>query len=186
MSLLPNWRHDAMVSQPQCHIRPAGTGDADAVAGLAAELAQSFTFSRARFQVSYPALLGADGACLLLAEEGQACLGYLLGFRHLTFYANGPVAWVEEIVVRGQGRNRGIGRALMEAFEQWASARGCALVALATRRAAPFYRALGYAESAVYFRKVLDDDTTATAVYEAPVPQKYGQGPESDSDWPHR
>ena len=32
----------------------------------------------------------------------------------------------------------------------------CALVALATLRAAPFYRVLGYAESAVYFRGVLD------------------------------
>jgi hypothetical protein len=31
----------------------------------------------------------------------------------------------------------------MSAFEQWAAARGCALVALATRRAASFYRALG-------------------------------------------
>jgi hypothetical protein len=28
---------------------------------------------------------------------------------------------------------------------------------LATRRAAPFYRALGYEESAVYLRKILDD-----------------------------
>jgi hypothetical protein len=43
----------------------------------------------------------------------------------------------------------------MSAFEQWAVAQGCALVALATRRAAPFYRALGYEESAVYFRKVM-------------------------------
>jgi hypothetical protein len=33
---------------------------------------------------------------------------------------------------------------------------GCTLVALATRRAAPFYRALGYQDSAVYFRKVLN------------------------------
>jgi hypothetical protein len=43
----------------------------------------------------------------------------------------------------------------MSAFEQWAVDHGCALVALATRRAAPFYRALGYEESAAYFRKVL-------------------------------
>ena len=43
----------------------------------------------------------------------------------------------------------------MDAFEQWAAAEGCALIALATRRAAPFYRALGYEESAAYFRKVL-------------------------------
>ena len=38
-----------------------------------------------------------------------------------------------------------------------AAGQDCILIALATRRAAPFYRALGYAESAVYFRKVLED-----------------------------
>lgn len=65
--------------------------------------------------------------------EGEERLGYLLGFRHLTFFANGPAAWVEEIFVRGQERGRGIGRELMSAFEQWAATRGCMLVALATR-----------------------------------------------------
>jgi GNAT superfamily N-acetyltransferase len=136
-------------------IRHAGDGDADGVAALAAELALSFEFSWEQFRVAYPALLAANGACLLLAVDGSESVGYLLGFRHLTFYANGPVAWVEEVVVRGRDRGRGIGRALMDAFEEWAAAEGCALVALATRRAAPFYLALGYEESAIYFRKVL-------------------------------
>jgi GNAT superfamily N-acetyltransferase len=140
----------------QLTIRPAAAGDVDGVAGLAGELAQSFTFSRKRFQVAFPVLLADDGACLLVAAQGRECLGYLLGFRHLTFYAGGPVAWVEEVLVRGQERGRGIGRALMSAFEQWAATQGCGLIALATRRAAPFYRALGYEESAVYFRKVLE------------------------------
>jgi GNAT superfamily N-acetyltransferase len=136
-------------------IRQAEAGDADGVAALAAELAQSFTFSAERFRVNYPALLASDRACLLLAVNGPESLGYVLGFCHLTFYANGPVAWVEEIVVRGGERGNGIGAALMSAFEQWAAAEGCVLVALATRRAAPFYRALGYEESATYFRKVM-------------------------------
>jgi hypothetical protein len=48
----------------------------------------------------------------------------------------------------------------MSAFEQWAADRGYVLVALATRRAAPFYRALGYEESAIYHRKVLDGQAT--------------------------
>jgi GNAT superfamily N-acetyltransferase len=152
--------NDPAVNDARCEIRRAGAGDADAVADLAAELAQSFPLSRARFHLTYPALLAADGACLLLAVEEQERLGYLLGFQHLTFYANGPVAWVEEVLVRRQDRGRGIGRALMRAFEQWAAEQGCGLIALATRRAAPFYRALGYEESAVYFRKVLDDVTT--------------------------
>ena len=139
----------------QGRIRRAGAGDAGAVATLAAELAMSFEFSAERFRENYPSLLTEDGACLLLAVTGHETVGYLLGFRHLTFYANGPVGWVEEIVVRHQDQGQGIGRMLMNAFEQWATAQGCTLIALATRRAAPFYHALGYEESATYFRKVL-------------------------------
>jgi GNAT superfamily N-acetyltransferase len=136
-------------------VRPAGAGDADGVEALAAELAMSFEFSPQRFRLSYPALLAADGARLLLAADQGKSVGYLLGFRHLTFYANGPVGWVEEVAVRAGDRGKGIGRALMGAFEEWAAAEGCALVALATRRAAPFYLSLGYEESAAYFRKIL-------------------------------
>ena len=136
-------------------VRRARGGDAGAVAILAAELAQSFAFSVKKFQQSYPALLTAADACLLVAAEDDQCLGYVLGFRHLTFYANGPVGWVEEILVRPECRGRGLGRALMSAFEQWATEQDCTLVALATRRAAPFYQALGYEDSAAYLRKVL-------------------------------
>jgi GNAT superfamily N-acetyltransferase len=148
-------------------IRHATAADAGAVAGLAAGLAQSFTFSRASFDAHYPDLLAAGHACLLVAgaaagdgmagEHGSAadCVGYLLGFEHLTFYANSRVAWVEELFVRGDQRGHGAGRALMGAFEDWARGRGCALTALATRRAAPFYHALGYQDSAAYLRKLL-------------------------------
>jgi GNAT superfamily N-acetyltransferase len=136
-------------------IRHAEAGDGEDVAALAAGLALSFVFSPEKFRASYPSLLAEQGACLLLAADGHPIAGYLLGFRHLTFYANGPVAWVEEIAVRREDRGKGAGAALVSAFEQWAAGRGCALVALATRRAAPFYRAVGYEESAVYFRKLL-------------------------------
>jgi len=90
-------------------------------------------------------------------QDGD-CIGYLLGFCHLTFFANGPVGWVEEVMVRDEHRGRGIGRDLMSAFERWAAARECSMVALATRRAAPFYLALGYEESAAYLRKVLSQE----------------------------
>ena len=139
-------------------IRAAVPADESQVAALAAALAQSFPFSPAAFAASYPALLAAPDACLLVADTadtGAGLAGYLLGFRHLTFFANGPVGWVEEILVTEAGRGQGTGRALMAAFEAWAVDHGCALAALATRRAAPFYRALGYEESAIYFRKLL-------------------------------
>jgi GNAT superfamily N-acetyltransferase len=138
-------------------IRYATRVDAGAVAGLAGELAQSFPFSRTTFDASYAALLDAGDACLLLAVDHDDTVGYVLGFRHLTFYANGPTASVEEILVRPEHRGRGIGRALMVAFERWAAGHDCAVVSLATRRATPFYLALGYEESATYLRKILKD-----------------------------
>jgi GNAT superfamily N-acetyltransferase len=135
-------------------IRPASPADAPGIAGLAAELAQSFTFDRASFDTSYHKLTGDDDACVLVATVNEQLTGYLLGFKHLTFYANGPVGWVEEIFVRSERRQSGTGRALMNSFEDWAASRGCALVALATRRAKPFYLAIGYQESADYLRKL--------------------------------
>lgn len=136
-------------------VRYGTADDATAVCDLAGQLAQSFPFSQGRFHDSYAAVLSSDDACLLVAADSGGVLGYLLGFSHRTFYANGPVVWVEEILVRPQERGRGIGRALMQALEDWATQRDCVLSALATRRAAPFYLALGYEESATYFRKML-------------------------------
>jgi hypothetical protein len=63
----------------QGHIRQAGAGDVDEVAGLAAALTMSFEFSAAKFRENYPSLLRDDGACLLLAVAGRESVGYLPG-----------------------------------------------------------------------------------------------------------
>ena len=137
-------------------VRRAEADDVNGVAGLAEALAASFPFERDKFHANYSVLLASDDACLLVAAAGGGgLLGYLLGFRHLTFFANGPVGWVEEVLVRADARGLGVGAALMGAFEEWAAASGAPMVALSTRRAAPFYLAIGYEESAVYFRKLL-------------------------------
>lgn len=62
---------------------------------------------------------------------------------------------MEEITVAESFRRLGMGRRLMEAFEAWATDREAKIIALATRRAADFYAALGYEESATFFRKRL-------------------------------
>ena len=90
-----------------------------------------------------------------MAEYNNAIIGYGLGFVHDTFYANGKVAWLEEIMVKEDFRRNDVGSELMTFFEQEAKAKGCRLVALATRRAADFYFENNYEESAVYFRKLL-------------------------------
>lgn len=144
-------------------IRTAIPADQDAIFALVAQFATSFTPDRSAFEASFARLLIEESACALVAESEEGIIGYCLGFDHDTFYANGRVAWVEEIMVQEAYRRHRIGQQLMQAFEGWAAARGSILVALATRRAASFYTALGYEESATYFRKILprhSDDPT--------------------------
>ena len=136
-------------------VRPAVASDADALWPLAHAFAVSFAPERAAFERTLPELLGRDDTLLVVAEADGLVIGYLLASVHLTFLANGPVAWVEEVMVEAGSRREGAGSALMAAAEMWAADRGAAYVSLASRRAADFYLALGYDDSAVYFRKGL-------------------------------
>jgi len=136
-------------------IRRAAPADSAAVFDLARQFATSFHPQLENFEQSFNLLLEQDDALLLVMDDADQLLGYLLGFDHHTLYANGRVSWVEELMVRPDRRRAGVGRDLMLQFEQWAATRGSKLVALATRRAAPFYTAIGYQESALYFRKLL-------------------------------
>jgi GNAT superfamily N-acetyltransferase len=136
-------------------IRRAAPTDSAALIDLTREFATSFHPQVEAFEESFDFLIKQDEALLLVIDEANELLGYLLGFDHHTLYANGRVSWVEEIMVRQDRRRCGLGRDLMRQFEQWAATRGSRLVALATRRAAPFYTAIGYQESALYFRKLL-------------------------------
>ena len=52
-------------------------------------------------------------------------------------------------------RRQGVGELLVSAYEEWAKSQGAVLSALATRRAAAFYQAIDYEDSAIYFRKLL-------------------------------
>ncbi len=136
-------------------IRGAVENDADAIFSLVADFATSFHPEKAAFLVSLKETLSTESAWLSVAEMDGEIVGYCLGFDHYAFYANGRVSWVEEIMVEADLREKGVGRALMDAFEAWAKERDSKLVGLATRRAAPFYEALGYKDSATFFRKLL-------------------------------
>jgi GNAT superfamily N-acetyltransferase len=135
-------------------IRGATATDGAGILPLSSAMATSFVVDPVAFGASYRALLDRDDAIVLVAEEAGRIIGYLLGFDHLTFYANGRVAYVEEVAVREDRRRQGIGERLMHQFEEWARSRSSGLVTLATRRAAPFYGSIGYEETATLFRKV--------------------------------
>lgn len=136
-------------------IRKILVDDFGALFGLVERFASSFVPERSAFSAAAHALVGRDDVWLSGAECSGRLIGYCLGFEHVTFYANGRVSWIEEITVLESDRRRGVGRALMGGFETWARSRGSKLIGLATRRAAPFYDALGYEASATYYRRLL-------------------------------
>jgi GNAT superfamily N-acetyltransferase len=137
-------------------LRRAEPGDQEALYPLVQELATSFDQCRSNFATSFSSLISDPTALILVAaeERSRRLIGYLLGYRHVTFVADGPVGWVEEVYTRTERRREGVAGALMSEFEQWAWGSGARLVAVATRRAHAFYEAIGYENSAVYFRKL--------------------------------
>jgi N-acetylglutamate synthase-like GNAT family acetyltransferase len=144
----------SIVAPQKIVIRAATQQDIDGIFPLAKAMATSFVVERSAFEISYRDILATPSMMLVIAATPQSdIVGYALALHHLTFYANGRVAWLEEIAVVNSLRRQGIGRALIQAVELWAQQSECQLLALATRRSEDFYHALGYEKSATYWRK---------------------------------
>ncbi|HWV76712.1 MAG TPA: N-acetyltransferase, partial [Isoptericola sp.] len=146
--------------------RSARADDADALWPLARDFATSFRPRREAFDQTLGALLGRDDTLLAVVTDpatDDPPLGYLLASVHLTFLANGPVCWVEEVMVVPAHRRRGLGAALMAHAERWATERGAAYVSLASRRAGGFYESLGYDASATFYRRDLPSSKRSAA-----------------------
>jgi GNAT superfamily N-acetyltransferase len=144
------------VSRRDIVIRRATADDSPSVKALARSLATTFSVDDDTFDEVFIRVRENEGAQILVSVDERGVIdGYLLGFVHDAFFANGPVAWIEEMYVIDSARRSAVGRALEEEFDTWARSRDAKLIALATRRAASFYLAIGYEESAVYFRRIL-------------------------------
>lgn len=137
-------------------IRKAEEKDSTRVFAMAKELATSFVVNKANFEASYRKILATENHAIFVAELNNNVVGYSLGFFNVSFYANGHVAWLEELYVEPAYRGQGVGRLLTDVHERWSIDHDCSLTALATRRAETFYSAIGYEASATYFRKILN------------------------------
>ena len=137
-------------------VRRARVDDAEEVFSLVKDFPPEAIPDCQVFQATFASLDETAASVLFVAESGGGTvLGYILVSCHPSFLANAPVAWVEEVMVANSWRRLGVGKALMAAAEDWANRRGAAYVALASRRSAPFYLALGYEDAAVFFKKPL-------------------------------
>ncbi|MGH6929240.1 MAG: hypothetical protein ACREEV_13065, partial [Dongiaceae bacterium] len=60
---------------------------------LVQDFATSFRPEAEAFAECFGHLIAQDDALLLVAEDSDRVLGYLLGFDHHTLFANGRVSW---------------------------------------------------------------------------------------------
>jgi GNAT superfamily N-acetyltransferase len=136
-------------------VRPATPSDVDELRPLVRDFATSFHPGGDEIRDALGRLLASPDALLLVATRSNQVVGYLAAHTHPALFTGAAVAWVEELMVDSAEQRAGVGRALMDAAESWASDSGAVYLALATRRAGDFYLALGYEESAVFYRKLL-------------------------------
>jgi aminoglycoside 6'-N-acetyltransferase I len=102
-------------------------------------------------------------------DEAEKALGFIEASMRQD-YVNGtessPVGFIEGLYVVADARQRGVGRALVEAAERWARAGGCREMAsdalIDNVESHAMHRALGFTETerVVYFRKELAVDAT--------------------------
>jgi GNAT superfamily N-acetyltransferase len=142
------------MSSDQVEIRKAVLQDCDRVWPLVQAFATSYIPERGAYDTAFNQLIERQDTLFLVAESSAARLvGYTLANYHATLFANGNVAWVEEVMVTDSARLRGVGRALMGEVEEWAKNVPVSYICLATRRADAFYDRLGYQLSANFFKK---------------------------------
>jgi GNAT superfamily N-acetyltransferase len=134
-------------------IREAEDADESAVYSLAVAFASPTGIERAAFHATWKRKIKSADCFVGLAEVEGTVVGYISGYIHTTLYADKPMAWIDDVFVRQDVRNHGIGRSLMTAVARWAVERGCRLIALASREGAGFYRALDYEEDASRYYK---------------------------------
>jgi GNAT superfamily N-acetyltransferase len=131
--------------------------DASELASLLAQMGRPMTPEQAWRRVSKQ--IAHDDYAVWGARIDSRLIGVAIGNRRLTMASDDPAATLALLVVDESARGRGVGTALIEAFERWAIAGGASLatVTSANHRLAAhrLYERLGYENTGVRLVKTL-------------------------------
>ena len=140
------------ISDP-IRIREASTLDGEIVAQLIEELADAMGERVALTPEYVRVFLAYPGSHILLAEQNGAVAGLLSYTIRPNLYHAENCCMVDEVVVAGKARRRGIGKALVERLVQQAREAGCAEASLSVLPgnipAQEFYKTLGFEDEAL-------------------------------------
>ena len=136
---------------PPAVMRPAKPDDLDPLVDLLRMLfaiEADFDFDAARQRQGLAMLLAHETAVILVAEAAGRVIGMCTGQLTISTAEGGFALLVEDVVVAGPWQGKGVGRELLAALEQWATARKIARLQLLADRnngaALEFYRKLGW------------------------------------------
>ena len=138
-------------------VRPATTGDAEAVFGLLRQIAVSHVPDRQAFDETFAYAVSDDSHdIVLVADDEGLVLGYAFTTVARLLHTNGLSAQLQELAVDEKFRGDRIGTSLVSATEAAARAAGVRQMTVASRRAAGFYEGLGYLSTADFLKRSFD------------------------------
>lgn len=146
-----------MKSVPEVTVREAEAADAPQIMDLIRELAIANGEASPVSESYVEEFLSFPGCGVLVAEEDGEIVGLLSYSVRPNLYHAGDAAIIEELVVSGRARGRGIGSALLQEMIALADALGCVEIAVSTlpgnEVAQRFYRRHGLVDEAVLLEK---------------------------------
>lgn len=102
-----------------------------------------------------------EGTDVLVAEDANGPLGFVHVETVRDFFNGEEQGYVANLAIARAAEGRGVGRALMDAAEQWTRSRGMRRMSLyvfaSNEHARGFYARVGYAEDSLKLVKVLED-----------------------------
>lgn len=141
---------------PKPKIREAKASDAKVLAKLIKYLGHEIDEKGVRKNLSK---LARTGESPLVATLDKQVVGLVGMHRMVAVHRPSPVGRINVLVVAENAQDRGIGRILVNAAEQWCRKAGCKILEVTSndRRTAAhaFYRHLGYERTSIRFMKKL-------------------------------
>jgi GNAT superfamily N-acetyltransferase len=127
-------------------IRPVRAADAPRITGLLAELGYPGELGVVTRRLA--AILRSDTQRVLVAAGGSRIDGYVSAERRPALPHQEELLEITGLVVDAAARRSGVGRALVEAAEQWAARQGLRTIVVRSNVARPeshpFYEGIGY------------------------------------------
>lgn len=112
-----------------------------------------------RIKAVYEEGLRSEAVRFLCAEVKGEVVGFCSFCRMLSFWKEGYIGYIPELIVDEHHRGRGIGRALLASMAEAAKETGCKLIELDSgfhrERAHRFYESIGFTKRAYMFSKEL-------------------------------